>query len=144
MERWRGTCIAVEGAGLLLTGPSGAGKSDLALRVIEAGGRLVSDDYTCIAVAADRLVASPPEELRGLLEVRGIGIVQLPFLDAAPLSAIIDLVPAGAVERLPGAMQRTVLGVHLPLFRIAPLEPSAVAKVHLVTRIARGSIMRLA
>ena len=144
MERWRGTCIAVEGTGLLLTGPSGAGKSDLALRVIETGGQLVSDDYTCIAAAADRLIASPPQELQGLLEVRGVGIVRLPFVDSTPLSAIIDLVDPSAIERMPGEMDRMVLGVRLPLYRLSPLEPSAVAKVHLVTRIARGSIMRLA
>lgn len=91
MKRLRGTCIAVEGSGVLLRGPSGCGKSDLALRLIEAGARLVADDYTDVVEAGGRIFAMPPSELRGLLEVRGIGIVRLRPASSAPLVASIDL-----------------------------------------------------
>ena len=69
MIRVRGSCVAIDGAGVLLRGASGSGKSDLALRLVMDGGTLVSDDYTEITVAEGRLRAAAPEILRGLLEV---------------------------------------------------------------------------
>ena len=44
MKRVRGTCVAIDGSGVLLRGRSGAGKSDLALRLLSTGARLVADD----------------------------------------------------------------------------------------------------
>ena len=73
------TCVALRAGrswrGVLLRGPSGAGKSDLALRLVEGGGRLVADDQTALVPQGSGLVASPPGTLAGLLEVRGVGIV---------------------------------------------------------------------
>ncbi|RME65602.1 MAG: aldolase, partial [Alphaproteobacteria bacterium] len=51
MERVHGTCVAIDGAGVLILGPSGAGKSDFALRLIDEGAVLVADDYTDVAAA---------------------------------------------------------------------------------------------
>jgi serine kinase of HPr protein (carbohydrate metabolism regulator) len=143
MERLRGTCIAVEGSGVLLRGPSGAGKSDLALRLIEAGGCLVADDYTDVSEVGGRLVATTPPKLHGLLEVRGIGIVRLPATPSAPLIACIDLVPIERVERMPVPEDIQILGVSVPRFLVCATEPSSVAKVALVVRIVSGTIMRL-
>lgn len=143
MERINGTCVAVDGAGVLLRGPSGSGKSDLALRLIAGGGCLVADDYTDIAEAGGRLFATAPVELEGLLEVRGIGIVRLRAADSVPVVANIELVPSASVERMPVAERIEFSGVCIPCFRLCPFEPSAVAKVALVVRIARGSIMLL-
>src|ERR1700733_9775941 len=89
---------------VLLRGPSGAGKSDLALRLIEAGGRLVADDQTHLAKSGRALVATSPKPLAGLIEVRGIGIVRLGrtrLLARAPLALLIDLVRPDQVERMP-------------------------------------------
>jgi HPr kinase/phosphorylase len=144
MERLHGTCIAVEGSGVLLRGPSGAGKSDLALRLIEAGGCLVADDYTDVSKVGGRLVATAPPKLHGLLEVRGIGIVRLQATPSAPLIACIDLVPIERVERMPVPEDIQILGVSVPRFLVCAAEPSSVAKVALVVRIASGTIMRLA
>jgi len=143
MERVRGSCVAVDGAGVLLRGRSGCGKSDLALRLIAAGGRLVADDYTRIEEADGALRASAPDEIAGLLEVRGVGIVRLDALASAPLRAVVDLVACEAVERLPEAETAVVAGVPVACFRLWPFEASAVAKVHLVVRIVTGGIMRL-
>lgn len=144
MERVRGTCVVVGVSGVLLRGPSGAGKSDLALRLIDSGARLVSDDYTLVHRRGAMLSASAPEELRGLLEVRGVGIVRVKPVSEAPLVAAIDLLPADAIERLPETGELPVLGVILPLYALAPREPSAPAKVRLVAGIASGAIMRVA
>jgi serine kinase of HPr protein (carbohydrate metabolism regulator) len=143
MKRLRGTCIAVEGSGVLLRGPSGCGKSDLALRLIEAGARLVADDYTDVVEAGGRVFAAPPPGLRGMLEVRGIGIVRLRYSASAPVVANIDLAQINNIERMPESESILILGVSVPSFRIAPFESSCVAKVRLVVGIASGSIMRI-
>jgi len=143
MERVRGTCIAVDGRGVLLRGRSGAGKSDLALRLIESGAQLVADDYTIVASEAGALVASAPPELRGLLEVRGIGIVPTQALAKAALIAVVDLVDGAEVERIPEPETTEILGVGVPLFRLSALEPSAAAKVRLAARVADGRTVLL-
>jgi HPr kinase/phosphorylase len=143
MERVRGTCVAVEGAGVLLRGRSGCGKSDLALRLIDGGARLVSDDYTCVEAHDGKLLARAPEELAGLLEVRGVGIVRMPAQPSAPVVAAVDLTVREAVERMPAPQVLDLEGMPLPLFCLYAFEASAVAKVHLVVRIATGGIMRL-
>ncbi len=144
MERLRGTCIALEGSGVLLRGPSGSGKSDLALRLIDAGGRLVADDYTDVSEVAGRLVATAPPKVHGLLEVRGIGIIRLQAKPSARLIACVDLVPIDKIERMPVTEDVRILGVSLPRFVVCAAEPSSVAKVALVVRIACGTIMRIA
>src|SRR5436190_12146788 len=86
---------------VLLRGPSGAGKSDLALRLIEAGARLVADDQTHLVRKGGTLMATPPAALAGLIEVRGVGIVKLGrnrLLARAPLALLVDLVAPGQVE----------------------------------------------
>ncbi|MEC8584968.1 MAG: HPr kinase/phosphatase C-terminal domain-containing protein, partial [Pseudomonadota bacterium] len=75
MERVHGTCVAIDGAGVLLRGPSGGGKSDLALRLIDGGATLVGDDQLELSRVQDRVVARAPGPLQGQLEIRGIGIV---------------------------------------------------------------------
>lgn len=119
---------------VLLRGPSGAGKSDLALRLIEAGGRLVADDQTRIVRYGEVLIASAPAALAGLLEVRGVGIVKLAvnqLLSRAPLSLMVDLVPPDRIERLPERTEEALLGVNLPMLALAPFEASAAAKLRL-------------
>jgi serine kinase of HPr protein (carbohydrate metabolism regulator) len=132
------TCVALKHGrrwrALLLRGPSGAGKSDVALRLLEAGGRLVADDQTRLAKTGRTLVATPPKALAGLIEVRGIGIVKLgraQLLAAAPVALLVDLVAAGQVERLPETAHETVLGLALPRVALAPFEGSIVAKLRL-------------
>lgn len=141
------TCLVVDGAGILLRGGSGSGKSDLALRaIIEGAARLVADDRVLLQVEAvdgtDRLVARPPRPLAGKLEVRGIGIVDLPFDASALVDLIVDLAIADAVERLPDLRRETVRGISLPVLDLAPFEASATAKLRLAARIARSHIGR--
>ncbi|MFO1112457.1 MAG: HPr kinase/phosphatase C-terminal domain-containing protein [Rhodospirillales bacterium] len=138
----RGTCIAIDGWGVLLRGPSGAGKSDLALRLIVAGGRLVADDYTCVTRDGAMLIATSPERLSGLLEVRGIGIIRIEAEPQAPLVALVDLVPRTGIDRMPDNAEEDVLGIALPHFQLDAFESSAAAKVRLVAGIARGTTVR--
>jgi HPr kinase/phosphorylase len=128
---------------VLLRGPSGSGKSDLALRLIAAGGRLVSDDQTHLVRRARSLVATPPPALAGMIEARGVGIVRLPrsqLMAQARVALLADLVPPERVERLPEPQTETLLEITVPRLDLAPFEGSAVQKLWLaLTRSADAS-----
>lgn len=123
-----GTCVAIDGAGVLLRGPSGSGKSDLALRLIEDGATLVADDQVAIENRDDVALATAPEAIAGRLEVRGVGVVALPH-GPAPLKLIVDLVDRTDVPRLPNATSEDVGGIDVPVLALAPFEASTPAKV---------------
>jgi serine kinase of HPr protein (carbohydrate metabolism regulator) len=135
------TCVAIDGVGVLIRGPSGSGKSDLALRLIEGGATLVADDQVVVEAVGDVLRASAPPELRGRLEVRGLGIVACEGPDAVPVALIVDLVPPEAVDRLPDPAVEAVEGVELARVALAAFEASAAAKVRLAVRLASGNSM---
>lgn len=128
MTRVHASCIAIGGRAVLIEGPSGSGKSDLALRLIDRGAGLISDDYTELTVTDGRLIASAPAAIAGQIEVRGIGIVALP---AAPPAPVALLVRAGEPERMPEAATCAMAGVDVPMILLSLLEPAAPLKVEL-------------
>ena len=140
------TCVALPlgGAwhGVLLRGPSGAGKSDLAIRLVEGGARLVSDDRTELFVEAGQLVARPPSVLAGLIEARGVGVLRLPpenLLALAPVMLAVDLVAGGDVDRMPEPLSEILLDVTVRLVRLAAFDASTPAKIRLALSTARTS-----
>jgi serine kinase of HPr protein (carbohydrate metabolism regulator) len=134
MIRVHGTAIALEGGGILLRGPSGAGKSDLALRLIDQGAQLVADDQTELRRDGNDVVMSAPPTIAGQIEIRGLGIVAVPALAAAPLRLVADLAPAEQIERMPEPHFCHFLGCAIPAIRVAPFEASATAKLRLALR----------
>jgi hypothetical protein len=126
---------------VLLRGPSGSGKSDLALRLIDGGGALVADDYTDVEQGSSGLVAMAPAPIRGLLEVRGLGVIEIGACSPAALVAAVDLVPLSDVDRMPDPQRVQILEALLPCFRLFAFEASAAAKVRLAVRLATGGIM---
>ena len=126
-----GTCVAIDGTAVLLCGPSASGKSDLALRLIDQGACLVADDQVELEARAGTLHAAPPEVLRGLLEVRGMGIVRLPHCAGTAVGAVVELAPEAELERLPEAASRDFEGVALPLYRLTAFAASTPAKIRL-------------
>jgi serine kinase of HPr protein (carbohydrate metabolism regulator) len=128
-------------AGILLRGAAGRGKSDLALRLIDGGAILVADDRTVLRRRGNDILLGPRDPIRGRLEVRGLGIVPVEHVADVPLLLIIDLVDAGAVERLPPPRSETVLGLAVPAIALAPFESSAPAKVRLAVRAAACGIL---
>jgi len=131
MTQVHATCIAIDGNGVLLRGPSGSGKSDLALRLIDGGGALVADDRVDLNATGGQLIASAPDNLRGLLEVRGLGIVQREACAEIPIMLIVDLVPADDVERMPEPHYAELQGVEIRLVRLAPFQASTPAKIRM-------------
>ncbi len=74
-------CVSIDGRGILIEGPPGCGKSSLALMLLDRGGQLVGDDGVALTVRNGRLWASPPPNISGKLEIRNVGIIQLPTID---------------------------------------------------------------
>ena len=132
------SCVSVSGRGVLLRGAPGAGKSDLALRLIDGGATLVSDDQVALTSGGVILLAAPPTRSAGLLEVRGIGIVRVACVLQCPLHLVVDLVAPEAVERMPEAATVDLCGQRLPCMAIAPFEASAPAKIRLALTGADG------
>ena len=127
-EALHASTVATGGRAVLISGPSGSGKSDLALRLLDRGFTLVSDDQTLVRRVDDRLVASPPPTIAGKLEIRGIGIVEMEHLTVVPLALLVEL--RTDIERMPDdGRERPILGVPLPLISIDPTAASAASKV---------------
>ncbi len=140
-KRIHATCIAIGRHGVLLRGPSASGKSDLALRLIDAGAKLIADDQVNLIVSSKGLRASAPKILKGLLEVRNIGVLQLPSIEDAFVSLVCELVRPEQIERMPQYKNTSILGVNLPHLLILPFETSSVIKVQLALKLITGSIM---
>ncbi len=126
------SCVAIDGIGVLIRGGSGAGKSDLALRLIDGGAVLVSDDYCEVIEEGDGLIAAAPKLIAGKMEVRGFGIARVPHVPRAVIGLVVDLAPWGEIPRMPDATTCTIAGVALPWLTVDPATVSAAAKVRLV------------
>ena len=129
-ETLHASCVAIGGRAVLIAGRSGTGKSDLALRLIDRGARLVSDDYTIVRRVEGRLLARAPANIEGRIEIRGLGILSLETESDVPVALFVDL------DRRPERMRQadeqvSVAGVQLPAVAIAALEPSAPVKLEM-------------
>ncbi|WP_428644505.1 HPr kinase/phosphorylase [Roseibium sp.] len=122
-ETVHANCLIVGTHGLLIRGGAGSGKTTLAETMIEAArrkgnfGALVADDYVSVTGEGGRLVARVPETIRGKMEVRGFGLVELDCEPVAQVGLIVTLVPLHDIERLPDeALTHDSLdGVRLPV-----------------------------
>jgi serine kinase of HPr protein (carbohydrate metabolism regulator) len=146
-ELVHGTCVALGRAAALLRGPSGSGKSDLALRFLFLARRgpaalepptLVADDQVQLRRDGNRILVKAPESIRGRIEVRGVGIVEVKSHPDAELALVVDLVSPEEVPRMPeGDDAARLLGVDVPLVRLAPWEASAPIKLAVALARAR-------
>jgi serine kinase of HPr protein (carbohydrate metabolism regulator) len=129
-ETVHASTVASDGRAVLIMGPSGAGKSDLALRLLDRGFTLVSDDQTIVKRDGERLIASPPPTIAGKLEIRGIGIVEIECQSDVPVALVVEL--TGQIERLPDDIRhRVILGAKLPFITVDAMTASAASKVSL-------------
>lgn len=146
-ELVHGTCVALGRGAALLRGPPGAGKSDLALRFLYLARRgpaaleaplLVADDQVRLRREGLCLLATAPATIRGKIEVRGIGIVEVKTVPEAELKLVVDLVGPEAPERMPDP-DKTVplLGLAIPIVLLRPFEASAPIKLALALARAK-------
>lgn len=123
------SCVAIGDRGVLILGESGKGKSDLALRLIDRGAMLVADDYSELWAADGRVRAAVPATIAGRIEVRGLGIVTMPWKKEIELSLVVRLVDDP--PRFPDDTPVELVGIALPAIAISAREPSAPIKVEL-------------
>ena len=110
----------------------GAGKSDLALRLIDRGAVLISDDRTMLVRVNERLVARAPERMAGCIEVRGLGVMTVPHVDAIPVALIVTL--GEEEQRMPERRARDLAGVKVRELALASFRASTPLKVEWAVR----------
>jgi len=129
------TALAIDDHGILLTGKSGIGKSDLAWGLIDRGAILISDDIVHLEQQKDKLVLHTPPAIAGKIEIRSLGILDIPYTTAIDLVLKIQL--TDLTERYPLDRQvETLLETCISTVAIAPQEASAPIKVELALKHA--------
>ena len=124
------SCVAIANRAVLLTGASGVGKSDLALRLIDGGAQLVSDDQTLLRQENNQLLASSPASIVGLMEIRHLGLVRMPFVADVPIALYVELTALDeSLERLPDLAPIFLLDHFVQRLRLPAFAASTPAKI---------------
>jgi serine kinase of HPr protein (carbohydrate metabolism regulator) len=131
-ETLHATTVAIDGLAVVIEGHAGAGKSDLALRLIDRGAMLVSDDRTLVVRTGAGLLARAPHLMAGRIEVRGVGIASMPHLDEAPVALLIRL--DSEQPRMPERRRRMIAGVEVRMLTIDPRANAAPIAIEIALR----------
>ena len=139
MTNIHGSAIAFGNRGVLIRGLPGSGKSELALRLIDSQGfgrgakplraKLVADDQVLLVREGSGIVMRAPNSISGKLEIRGVGIIELPHKSKTKLVLVIDLKPQTEIERMPEAddLLTEILGLNITRYSIDPNASSALS-----------------
>tara|TARA_R110000772_G_scaffold61838_20_gene139178 strand:- start:47 stop:481 length:435 start_codon:yes stop_codon:yes gene_type:complete len=132
------SCVAIHGAGVMISGPSGSGKSDLALRLIDRGAALISDDYVEFHNDDSQILLNAPGNIAGKIEVRSLGIFNCDHVSNIPLKLQVRLQPK--TERFPlDSQTETIMTIAIPTIILNPAEVSAPIKVEMaLSRLLQG------
>ena len=133
------TSVVIDDNGVLILGDSGSGKSDLALRLIDNGATLISDDISICRKNSNNIYLYCPPEIKGLLEVREIGIITVPFVERIKLRLVVNL-KSNNNERFPKDSSFRILGIKIPIINIEGKNSSAVAKIKVKLNEIRETI----
>jgi serine kinase of HPr protein (carbohydrate metabolism regulator) len=112
------SCVAIAGRGVLVTGAPGSGKSALALALIDRGAQLVGDDGVTLEVRDDRAWVAPPPRIAGKLEIRNVGLIDLPTVEV-PLALVVRL-DRDAPRFVGEASVAELSGAHVPEIALFP------------------------
>lgn len=117
------SAVAIGDRALAIEGPPGSGKSSLTLALIDRGAVLIGDDGVSLTRQGDRVIASVPPNIAGKIELRGVGLFDVPVSAPLPLALLLSLGVGG--ERLPeAASHRELLGIEVPCL---PFYPGTIA-----------------
>ena len=139
LKRIHSTSVVIDDNGVLILGDSGSGKSDLALRLIDNGATLISDDISICRKNLNNIYLYCPPEIKGLLEVREIGIITVPFVERIKLRLVVNL-KSNNNERFPKDSTYRILGIKIPIINIEGKNSSAVAKIKVKLNEIRETI----
>ena len=139
LKRIHSTSVVIDDNGVLILGDSGSGKSDLALRLIDNGATLISDDISICRKNSNNIYLYCPAEIKGLLEVREIGIITVPFVERIKLRLVVNL-KSNNNERFPKDSCFRILGIKIPIINIEGKNSSAVAKIKVKLNEIRETI----
>ena len=139
LKRMHSSSVVIEDNGVLILGNSGCGKSDLALRLIDNGATLISDDISICRKNSNNIYLYCPPEIKGLLEVREIGIITVPFVEKIKLRLVVNL-KSNNNERFPKDSCFRILGIKIPIINIEGKNSSAVAKIKVKLNEIRETI----
>ncbi len=120
------SAIVIQEAGVLIRGASGAGKSSLALALLAAAeqaahfGAMIGDDRLHLFAHHGRLIARGHPAVRGKIERRGQGIVEIGAEPGAVVRLVIDILPPDQTLRYPETVNPyvTLCGIDLPLLTL--------------------------
>ena len=123
--------LKINNKGVLIKGKSGCGKSDLALRLLaDKNVYLVADDVVSLFIENNKVCGKAPENLQGLLEVRGVGVVKIPYVEQASVDLVINLIDnPSEIERMPKIAHENILGLEIEQIDLYAKECSAPEKV---------------
>lgn len=114
MNSVHGTAVARDGRGVMIIGATGTGKSSLAMELMAYGADLVADDALNLSSVGEGVLLTCPENIRGIIEARGIGLLSVKSIDQARLAFVVHM-DKNAQQRLPAPESMSVLGVEFPL-----------------------------
>ena len=131
------TSLVVGETGILVTGPSGSGKSRIAMDLLQSAlsagtyAALIADDQTVLSPVGSRVMASAPETIGGLIEVRGSGIIHVPSMSKAIMHCALAAGEAQGSGRLPADDQRFTPSPELvlPLYHVVPGQLTDAAQL---------------
>lgn len=122
------TAVAINGAAVLIEGAPGSGKSSLALALIDRGAVLIGDDGVMLEPAGAHVLAHPHPRIKGLIEVRNVGLVTLPVTGAMPV-ALVVLLDSAAPRHIETAEMVLRGGIRVPMVRLWPDSPVLALRV---------------
>lgn len=146
-ETLSGDLMVVYGKGVLITGESGMGKSEIAMELVRDGQVLVADDRVDVQKIHNVLYGHAPKLLRGMLEIRGIGIIDVERMFGAnslvkrnKIDIVINLVRYDAseeYERIGDEMTSftRIMGVNIPAMSL-PVSPGRSMRALIETAVS--------
>jgi len=151
-ELRHGTFVKVGKLGVLILGTSGSGKSSLALALIDGSGRgigkndltatLIADDQVCLWYdsTSTQIFGRPPKTIAGLLEIRGLGIVQIDYVPRHPVGLVVQIRPQDKIERLPDFSRTSIdiMGQAIPVVEVSIHNTNAAAIVRAGVNVLLG------
>ena len=133
MQPHQATAVEISGRAVLIEGSPGTGKSSLALALIDRGAHLIGDDGVMLEERGGRLIVSPHPNTLGLLEVRNVGLIEMPVRRDVPVALVIAL-DDKAPRFIATALSAERCGITLPLVAMWPDSPVLAIRAEIALR----------